>query len=55
MKVDAKHPLYDAFLPQACISARSIMALDGLVLYASPDGLDGVGADGGAAACMGGS
>ncbi|EHK5438629.1 hypothetical protein I8Y03_001877 [Aeromonas hydrophila] len=32
---------------QACISARSMVALDGLVLYASPDGLVGVGADGG--------
>ncbi|MFM5335763.1 hypothetical protein ACET97_04370 [Aeromonas enteropelogenes] len=33
-------------LQQACISARSMVALDGLVLYASPDGLVGVGADG---------
>ncbi|MFM5873199.1 hypothetical protein ACET6Z_18395 [Aeromonas veronii] len=32
---------------QACISSRSMVALDGLVLYASPDGLVGVGADGG--------
>ncbi|MBL0585096.1 hypothetical protein JD496_04365 [Aeromonas caviae] len=32
---------------QACVSARSMVALDGLVLYASPDGLVGVGADGG--------
>lgn len=32
---------------QACISARSMVALDGLVLYAAPDGLVGVGADGG--------
>lgn len=32
---------------QACVSASSMVALDGLVLYASPDGLVGVGADGG--------
>ncbi|MFB2866307.1 hypothetical protein [Aeromonas sp. MdU4] len=32
---------------QACVSARSMVALDGLVLYASPDGLVGIGADGG--------
>lgn len=32
---------------QACVSACSMVALDGLVLYASPDGLVGVGADGG--------
>ncbi|QIF45233.1 hypothetical protein [Aeromonas veronii] len=32
---------------QACVSSRSMVALDGLVLYASPDGLVGVGADGG--------
>ena len=32
---------------QACVSARSMVALDGLVIYASPDGLVGVGADGG--------
>ncbi len=32
---------------QACVSGRSMVALDGLVLYASPDGLVGVGADGG--------
>lgn len=32
---------------QACISSRSMVALDGLVLYASPDGLVGVGAEGG--------
>lgn len=34
-------------LQQACISARSMVALDGLVLYASPDGLVGIGGDGG--------
>jgi len=34
-------------LPQACISARSMVAMDGVVLYASPDGLVGVGAGGG--------
>lgn len=34
--------------PQACVSARSMVALDGMVLYAAPDGLVGVGADGGA-------
>ncbi|EKB22369.1 hypothetical protein HMPREF1170_02631 [Aeromonas veronii AMC35] len=32
---------------QACVSARSMVALDGMVLYAAPDGLIGVGADGG--------
>lgn len=31
---------------QACISAASMVALDGMVLYASPDGLVGVGGDG---------
>lgn len=31
---------------QACVSARSMVALDGMVLYASPDGLVGVGGDG---------
>lgn len=36
-----------ASVQQACVSARSMVALDGLVLYASPDGLIGVGADGG--------
>lgn len=34
-------------LQQACISKQSMVAMDGLVLYASPDGLAGVGADGG--------
>ncbi|HHP5355849.1 TPA: hypothetical protein ACSCXL_000292 [Aeromonas veronii] len=34
-------------LPQACISARSMVAMDGVVLYASPDGLVGIGASGG--------
>lgn len=34
-------------LPQACISGRSMVAMDGVVLYASPDGLVGVGANGG--------
>ena len=34
-------------LPQACISARSMVTMDGVVLYASPDGLVGVGAGGG--------
>ncbi|MEL3918127.1 hypothetical protein [Aeromonas enteropelogenes] len=34
-------------IQQACISARSTVALDGMVLYAAPDGLVGVGADGG--------
>lgn len=34
-------------LPQACISARSMVAMDGVVLYASPDGLVGIGAGGG--------
>lgn len=34
-------------LPQACISARSMVAMDGVVLYASPDGLVGIGANGG--------
>lgn len=34
-------------LPQACISARSMVAMDGVVLYASPDGLVGVGSGGG--------
>lgn len=32
---------------QACVSARSMVALEGMVLYASPDGLVGIGADGG--------
>ncbi|WP_421238390.1 hypothetical protein [Aeromonas enteropelogenes] len=32
---------------QACISSRSMVALDGLVLYAGPDGLVGIGGDGG--------
>lgn len=36
-----------ASVQQACISALSMVALDGLVLYAAPDGLVGVGADGG--------
>ncbi|WP_421353106.1 hypothetical protein [Aeromonas taiwanensis] len=34
-------------LPQACISGRSMVAMDGVVLYASPDGLVGIGASGG--------
>lgn len=34
-------------LPQACISKRSMVAMDGLVLYACPDGIAGVAADGG--------
>lgn len=34
-------------LQQACISSASMVAMDGLVLYASPDGLVGVGSDGG--------
>ena len=34
-------------LPQACISGRSMVAMDGVVLYASPDGLVGIGANGG--------
>lgn len=34
-------------IQQACISAQSMVALDGLVLYASPDGLVGVGGEGG--------
>ena len=36
-----------AYVPQACVSGRSMVALDGVVLYASPDGLVGVGSDGG--------
>lgn len=35
-------------LPQACVSARSVVAMDGVVYYASPDGLVGIGASGGA-------
>jgi hypothetical protein len=34
-------------LQQACVSPYSMVALDGLVLYAAPDGLVGVGSDGG--------
>lgn len=34
-------------LPQACISASSMVSMDGVVLYASPDGLVGIGASGG--------
>ena len=34
-------------LPQSCVSGRSMVAMDGVVLYASPDGLVGIGANGG--------
>lgn len=34
-------------LQQACVSADSMVAMDGLVLYAGPDGLCGIASDGG--------